>query len=834
MIRTPLQRACPRALVALLAVLAMFVGWTPAALAQASGADDGAGGNAGGVVGTGEIRVDVASFGIGNRPRPGEWVAVRVELVSRSDRRRDVLVTWSIQDAEGDIARSGRAIVPEPGQRRSVWLYGRLPFTARQGTLFEFNAYEAVERDVGGGRVEYVPGRHVGGTRVPVPPGVSSDASMIGVLGTRTVGLEQYTVRLPGMSWSPTGHEAIEVVSGLKTSDIPDRWFGLMQLETLVWTASGPEGEPRDLTEGQAEAIRQWVQHGGGHLVIVLPAVGQGWLGRSDHPLASIMPEARVEMREGVSLEPYRRLLTSKADVPVPQSAVVNVLHPVPGATPAEAVRILTGADGSTVAIRRVVGTGAVTVIGLDLMSRALAGMGGLEADIFWNRILGKRLDLFTQDQLKEGISAAQMWAHNRTDRWLDRDIAGAIAKSGDAAGGLLLAFFVFLLYWVVAGPGGYFVLRRKDLKHHAWVAFVLVAGLFTAVAWGGANVLKPRRVEGNHLTFLDHIYGQPSQRARMWMNLLLPRYGEQRVAVGEPESTPSDEYRSMISSWDTPPSGLGGSTSSFPDARAYNVDARAPDALTVPARSTVRQFQVDWAGAPRWKMPTPLAPEGSTPQVGKEIRLVREPGKPWRLEGQLVHGLPGSLEDVVIIVVPRQTALTASPTMALTGEVYAVEMVGRWNPGAVLDLGAETAPRDGRFRPLAAAFFSDRLLGRPDGGYGVGTEEPTSSAPGRDMPTRMLALALYGMLEPPPIRETQRGWVLARRQAAHGWDLSKWFTQPCIIIIGQLAEGPGPVPITVDGQAAKLEGRTVVRWVYPLPEDPPQQQPTQDLDGPI
>lgn len=832
MIRTLTQRGPARAFAAVIAAFMLLVGITPAAWAQ--GEDGAASPAVGAGMGTGEIQVRIATFGIGNRPRPGDWVGVRVELNSRSDRRRDVLVTWSIQDAEGDIARSGRAIVPEPGQWRSVWLYGRLPFTARAGTLFEFNVYEAVQRTMGDGHVEYVPGRQVGGTRVPVPMGaISSDASIIGVVGTRTVGLEQYMVRLPNMAFSPTGHEPIEVISGLKTTDIPDRWFGLMPLETLVWTASGPEGEPRDLTEGQAEAIRQWVQHGGGHLVIVLPAVGQGWLGRRDHPLASIMPAARVEMREGVSLEPYRRLLTSKTDAVVPQKAVVNVLEPVPGALPSEAVRILTGADGSTIAIRRIVGTGAVTVIGLDLLSRSLAGMGGIEADILWNRILGKRLDLFTQDQLNEGIRSAQMWAHYRTDRWLDRDIAGSVAMSGQAASGLLLAFFVFLLYWVAAGPGGYFVLKRKGLKHHAWVAFVLVAGVFTAIAWGGANVLKQRDIIGKHLTFLDHVYGQPNQRARMWMNLLLPRYGEQRVAVGEPGATPSDEYRAAITSWDTPPAtSLGSRTESFPDARAYNVDARAPDAMTVPARSTVRQFQVDWAGAPRWKMPTPLVPEGATPQVGSEIRLIREPGRPWRLEGRLVHGLPGPLEDVVIIVVPRQTALTASPTMALTGEVYAVEMVGRWNPGDVLDLGAETAPRDGKFRPLAREFFSDRLLGRADSGFGA--EEPTSAMPGRDMATRLTALALYGLLEPPPVRETQRAWVLARRQAAHRWDLSKWFTQPCIIIIGHLTDGAGPVPITVDGEAAKLTGRTVVRWVYPLPEDPPQQQPILELEGPI
>src|SRR5688572_11731078 len=117
MIRTPLQRGFLHALAAVLAALVLLVGSAPTALAQDGDQDGGeVDGGGGGGAGTGEIQLRVPTFGIGNRPRPGDWTAVRVELISRSDRRRDVLVTWSMQDAEGDIARSGRAIVPEPGQ----------------------------------------------------------------------------------------------------------------------------------------------------------------------------------------------------------------------------------------------------------------------------------------------------------------------------------------------------------------------------------------------------------------------------------------------------------------------------------------------------------------------------------------------------------------------------------------------------------------------------------------------------------------------------------------------------------------------------------------------
>jgi hypothetical protein len=59
-----------------------------------------------------------------------------------------------------------------------------------------------------------------------------------------------------------------------------------------------------------------------------------------------------------------------------------------------------------------------------------------------------------------------------------------------------------------------------------------------------------------------------------------------------------------------------------------------------------------------------------------------------------------------------------------------------------------------------------------------------------------------------------------------HGLDLSRWLTQPCVIVIGHLVQedaGACPVPLTVDGTEIGSRGRTVVRWVYPLPPAPPR-----------
>ena len=63
-----------------------------------------------------------------------------------------------------------------------------------------------------------------------------------------------------------------------------------------------------------------------------------------------------------------------------------------------------------------------------------------------------------------------------------------------------------------------------------------------------------------------------------------------------------------------------------------------------------------------------------------------------------------------------------------------------------------------------------------------------------------------------------------------HGLDLGVWMTRPCVIVIGHLtrSEAEGlPVPLRVNGRDVRAGGgRTVVSWVYPLGDAPPEFRP--------
>src|SRR5207249_926410 len=120
--------------------------------------------------------------------------------------------------------------------------------------------------------------------------------------------------------------------------------------------------------------------------------------------------------------------------------------------------------------------------------------------------------------------------------------------------------------------------------------------------------------------------------------------------------------------------------TGGFPDARGYRIDCRDPEQITFPSRSTVKQFQVDWAGG-AWKMPRAITADGSPSQIrieGDEDHAV--------LSGTLVHELPSALKNITVVVVLGQKPITvhdANPGQAaFLPNARAVDLPNPWAPG--------------------------------------------------------------------------------------------------------------------------------------------------------
>jgi len=776
----------PAAAIALL--VGLHASWSPPASAQPGplGASPG------------EVEIAVGEFGVGGVARAGDWTGLRLELTDRTDAPRDAVVRLRLPDPDGDIAMIQRTVTLNPGRTQSVWLYTRTPFSLDPGSVYTVTVREATRTGD-----EFVAGRQIGAARIgPMQVvGANLGAAMIGLIGRDTMGLDQYETLAPGRDYAATAHEPVRLVPDLTPLGMPDAWMGLAPFESVVWT----EEDPAQLRLDQAEAIQAWIRRGG-HLVVVLPSIGQAWTNERSNRLFDLMPEARVIRREGVDLNRHQPLLTAGRDLPLPQDAVVHTFRPDPGASVNEAAEVLNGPGGQCIAIRRLVGAGAVTLIGIDLTDRGL--LGRLDAQSFWHRILGERFEALSRAEASAIQSSGQGNFLRVGPVWLDGDIASLINKTGRAGAGVLLGLIVFIAYFLLAGPLGYALLAQQGWKRHAWLAFVGVAACFTVIAWGGATAIKPRQVDVTHVTLLDHVYEEPLERARTWFSVLLPTYGAQTVGIGDPNALAASERRQALSPWGAP----DGVSAGFPDRREYVISARRPDSIAVPTRSTVKQFQADWLGAPRWTMPQPRGGEiVATPSGG--------------LQGVLRHDLPAALERVTIVHVRRQRPLGPLPDGGpLLADALAWKRSGDWPPGEAFDLATLSTAAGADDSASRAESYFERLASAAQP-RGLGTGLNTALDPG-DAPTRLEALSFHSMLEPPEFRGTvaQRESLLGRR-AAHSWGLGRWFTQPCVIIVGQLADAPAPTPITVDGESPPSRGRTVVRWIYPLPADPPRAQ---------
>lgn len=772
------------------------------------------------------------SFGLGNNARPGGWVPIQLRVIDRSGTPRELIVVLELTDQDGDRPRYETVVPAADVRGRDVWLAAPIPPDFDDSSVLSFSVYEGVE--TGREQRPFAPGELL--LRAPMAPAQPDDGrpaarlihpadGMIGVVGRRTMGLAAYATRTAGEPWAPLHHERTEIVSGLNPADLPDHWSGYTGLDALVWSA----GEPQELGLERPDAIAAWVRRGG-HLVIVLPSVGQAWLTPSGNPLArrGLLPDATV-VRHETDMPPSDWLpllgTGSRQGTEGRPAAPVTLGAPVPvhefvierSAPDRAAMPILADRAGRVVVVRRLVGLGMVTMIGLDVGARELGRHGLPRAEVFWNRVLGRRGQFKLPDEVRrlEGLNAWTLT--NRMPLWYDADIPSLIAKTGRSAAGLLLGFVVFGLYWIVAGPGGFAALKWLKRTQHAWVAFVLTGAVFAVISWGGALAIRPKSVEAQHLTVVDHVYLQPVQRATTWMSLLVPSYGEATLRVGREQDARAREEHAggaFVAPWRARQQQevIGG----FPDLRTYRVDPRAGGSVTFPARATVKQFKVQWAGPPAdgWVMPRPVLVPG---QRGEPRLWFDGQG---RLQGRLVHELPGELQDVLIIVNRGQLSLGSvnEPTRWPRAVAYKLRT---WAPNRELDLGT-SLDHDESF-----SIYLDQLLPESSGpsfAGGSGDQRP----PG-DAAEHLTALSLFHMLPGPEFETGGRMFPLARRWQMHGRGLSRWLTQPCVIVIGHMGldePAPSPTPMRAGSGAAAREfrttGRTVVRWVYPLEGDPP------------
>jgi len=782
--------------------------------AQPSGFDD--------AQGTGEVQLSIMNLGVGGMIRSGDWAGIQVQMLDQGSSQREIILRVTIRDTDGDDAQYDRVVSANPGLPQSFWLYCWVPFQFGQAS-FEIHAFEAEESGAAdAGQLGYSAGRLLGVASNYNPPMQEPWIAIGGMVGTRQLGIEHYGMTVDNRTWSPLGHELIRIAPGLTTLSLPDRWQGLLPLDFLVWGSSTlREHDPSTLSPERARALRHWVTQGG-HLIVVMPPSDDPWYSGS-HPLRDLLPDIeRPQRRDGVDYNTIRQLLTESADIDLPKNGTLTTFTPASDAEPDTAIPVLKTRAGETIAIRRIVGSGMVTVVGINLGQGELRRLGLPEAEPFWHRVLGMRGDMKRPSEMNEQLLSD---VRSRTVLEFDTNISGEIAKTGRAIQGVFFGLIVFILYWVIAGPGGFALLKNQKKSQHAWVSFVVMIAIFTALSWVGASMLRPKKVNITHLTLFEQVYGQPSSRARSWMSVMLPSYGQSEVSLrgkNEQLELSSNRMASLITPWQ-PSTSSASIVSGFPDNTGYRIESRSPDSIEVPTRATVKDFRVDWGGASTWSMPHPVIDteafqETKLDLIGTEIH------------GQLEHGLPGELTDLMFVIVSQQTPIRSEGQgigQALISRVttWSPQVPGGgWGPGEIINMLDYTKLSETNRTSSKSDYFTTAIKRGVDA---MSIQGPRGSVMDRLKAARMISQMQpprYGTLNDPV------GNRLAHRRQLHGWDLGKWFTQPCLIVMGVLevdakdaAPDGSPVPLFVDGRPVPASGKTLVTWIYPFEPNPPR-----------
>ena len=733
------------------------------------------------------LSVQARDVGVQGRFVPGQWTGMRLSVQHRGSQPRAVICRWLLEDRDGDQVAARREVTLNPGRTQTVWLYAAPPAAlARRWDPSQTWAVQVLDAESG---------NVLASTRVGASQRLSGRVSPIGVMGTSELGLAPFTRQA-------TRHEKLALVRGLEMQRLPDRWYGLASLDALVWTRWAGSPNDQSVTAETQGALRQWVRRGG-HLVISLPAVERPW---ADSQLADLLPVQGQRMRQRVAEKPPRALYPLRSD-PVPLDLTVFDL----GETSSAAVLARDRQDNPFIVAGRY-GQGRVTLIGVDLTSQAVGRMGIPSGKYrIWHRIFRWQAPTFTEEAVRAQRQNQTM--NQGPAAWkpidLDRFIAGRIALRDTAAPVLLGAIVLFGLYWRLAGPGAYFVLRQKGLVHHSWLAFAGVSVVFLGIAWGGAFFAQSGKKGVTHFSVVTAHDETPGAHVKSWTSLFVPEFGRTSVKLGPGDKPVPDTLASPGL-----PGGIGGA--GFTDQQRYAFDAGAPDQLRLPFRATARQFNLDYRGPLDDELAgldqTWVMPQG-------ELRINAQ----FLPVGELSHGLPGTLENVLLVfcpgdnqmpIVTRHGAWTEDELLKLT--------TATWQQGI-----NELVRRPSQYkadRQWKREGFLGQLIAAKTGQQFASSNTNVVRIAGDELVRAIEMLTFYSALPPPNFRNVELGLGSApanyRRTIGRALDLTHLTAQRRLILIGHLKNAPLPAPLAVDGETAPSEGWTVVRWTYDFDQE--------------
>lgn len=728
------------------------------------------------------LEVDAGDVGLNGLAMAGQWTPMRLTLNNQSSSVVSVECRWILKDLDGDRVIAERSLALNPLTPTVVWLYAPIPTTQSDRESWTIQVVDEASR-------EMLAVREIRASQLMQP----GEATVIGVLGGQTMKLRDFT---PDQVGPVTGHEPILVQSNLVLDELPDRWYGLSLLRTLVWTPLG--GDPGQMPPRVQRALRTWVERGG-HLVLVMPHVGEPWSGS---PLSDLMPVEAKDMRRVERFDLLRLGTVQTTDLPNVPVLVFDTNPPTSNTLIAENTD---GSGDALVATGRY-GFGRVTLVGIDLASPAVARLNLPNGRIrIWNDILHANRPVFTKDYLQNQIQQGNIVNTNqRETRAIGFFVPNDISMTSTAATPLLLSIVIFGIYWLVAGPIVFGVLKARNMAQYSWLAFLACVIVFSLITWTLAYTLQPHSLRIEHVSILDIDGNTDTVRTQSWMSLLIPTFGTAEVTVAPSVENNTNTLANLGTGFESRES------ASFLDPQTYIFNAGEPSSMAVPARATAKSFAANYMG-PLHRDMSELNASWTLPVVS-EFEIVNS-----FPQGRVIHNLPGTLQDVLIVYAPGRGT---QPWVWRTDD---------WKPGEALNLTNQ--PNQSNWLVQRLPFYPPQRDWKKEGFLGVHMDQElgrtmgagsTPSIVSNDQIVRDLeALTFFDALPPPDFRDTNfstlaYGVHSYRRPLGHQTDLTHLIDGRRLIILGQLIDSPLPMPLTVDEETvADQTGRTFVRYIY-------------------
>lgn len=516
------------------------------------------------------LDVEVVSYGIGAPLegkyfiRAGQWVPVLVKLTLHTGSPMEVELHCESRDLDGDyvsFVEKGVTLTPGSENQKRVWLYAIAPWDSKTVTP------TVSVHDLNGGTIAR--GDITTYSTVSNDTYCVLDVSERPVTRLRSIGSDSAFVE-SGDLGNERPYMRHVVVGRMPFTDLPDRWYGLESIDTLVWD----EPDLSDLgkfSNAQIEAIKQWVAHGGTLIV----GLGSTWPTIRKTALADILPVkgegAPVTARRFPNFFlRFSGATTQEFPSPVDLAVVQNrnglpvLFERADGIT--DVSLIVEGKYGSG----RVVCTAAplrvLTTAAGEPFFRYLVDLVPISPELIRHerenslQMLRGRTSLF--DLLTRGK--------------IDFGIEGARLDLG------AMAFVI--AYGIAATIGSWWWLRKQNLTHLSWSVFAVFAVvtsalslIFVVIARGGS------RVEAIEMVDLDA--GSSEARAYCWFGMRAGNLPAQRVALPG-----SANYLRPLARGNE-------------DARRYATPQRysslVDDAALndVPLRAAAKQFEGEWEG---------------------------------------------------------------------------------------------------------------------------------------------------------------------------------------------------------------------------------------------